>query len=223
MPDFMKANPEEVLNAIQPPSRTSSKTWHPDHMPLNVIYMLCIHCGMLHTEFELERALVKRAKQTPKDLIPVARRLLALVLHAMAKRDYLRDFTADLVCLLSLHGMPCAGVLAIELLKQEQSCEWTPDILPRSETIQDLSVFISALATVGPGEGNHAICNQGRRALKKILDKILAPHPPSVSTALPPHQTALDTSLYFPTGNDAEFLQWLENVEWEGGNWFHPV
>lgn len=32
-----------------------------------------------------------------------------------------------------------------------------------------------------------------------------------------------DMSLYFPTGNDVDFLSWLENVEWDKpGNWM-PV
>lgn len=31
-----------------------------------------------------------------------------------------------------------------------------------------------------------------------------------------------DFSLYFPTGNDADFLQWLENVEWMNPTTAHP-
>ena len=112
---------------------------------------------------------------------------------------------------MAIHGLPAAGVLSIELLKQEQSKLYTPDILPRSETIQDLSVFISSLAVVGPGEGNFSICNQGRRALKKVLDQILSPAPAPISGSSEP-LVFDDTSLYFPTGNDADFLQWLENA-----------
>ena len=114
---------------------------------------------------------------------------------------------------MATYGLAAAGVLSIELLKQQQSRMYTPDLLPRSETIQDLSVFISALATVGPGEGNFSICNQGRRALKRVLDQILSPAqgPMDSSSEAPVFD---DMSLYFPTNNDAEFLQWLENVEW---------
>ena len=116
-----------------------------------------------------------------------------------------------------MHGLPAAGVLSIELLKQEQTRLYTPDVLPRSETIQDLSVFNSALAAVGPGEGNYHICNQGRRALKRVLDQILSPNPvPIPGPSEPPAMD--DMSFYFPTGNDADFLQWLENVEWDKGN-----
>lgn len=116
-----------------------------------------------------------------------------------------------------MHGLPAAGVLAVEMLKQEQQRQYTPDILPRSETIQDLSVFISALAAVASGEGNFFICDQGRRALSRVLDQILAPTPPSVVL---PYD---DASLYFPTGNDADFLQWLDNVEWDKNQWGDPA
>lgn len=118
---------------------------------------------------------------------------------------------------MAVHGLPAAGVLAIELLKQEQSRLYTPDILPRSETIQDLSVFISSLSVVGRGEGNFFICNQGRRAVKRVLDQILSPNPVVglLPGAEPSNMPLDDMSLYFPTSNDVDFLAWLENVEWD--------
>lgn len=111
------------------------------------------------------------------------------------------------------------------MLKQEQTKQYTPDTLPRSETIQDLSVFISALGAIGPGEGNFSICDQGRRALSRALDQILSPPPPPPP---PPSVTATgetlnyhhDASLHFPIANDADFLQWLEHVEWDKNQWF---
>ena len=108
-------------------------------------------------------------------------------------------------------------MLAIELLKTNQ---YPSDILPRSETIQDISVLISALSAVGPGDGNYSICNQGRRALKRALDQILSPNVVPVSTAATgDHPSMFDqTDLYFPTGNDADFLQWLDTVEWDKTN-----
>ena len=123
---------------------------------------------------------------------------------------------------LAVHGLPAAGVLAIELLKQEQSRVYTPDILPRSETIQDLSVFISSLAAVGPGEGNFHICNQGRRALKRVLDQILSPNTAPIPSSSEQPSAFDEGPLYFPTGGDADFLQWLENVDWDKQNWMNP-
>lgn len=109
------------------------------------------------------------------------------------------------------------------MLKQEQTKQYTPAILPKSETIQDLSVFISALGAVGPGEGNFSICEQGRRALSRALDQILSPGtpPPQISGS---EGSAMydDSALYFPIANDADFLQWLEHVEWDKSQWIDP-
>lgn len=264
-PAFMNIDPSELLAGIQPNGHLQqlSGTMPPwedtERMPLRILCLVCMHGGLRHTDFLLKRALVNRGKADPKELIPPARKLIRLILQTLAKKDFFRDFQIDLVCLLAFHGLPSAGVLAIELLKQEQSRVYTPEILPRSETIQDLSVFISALAAVGPGEGNHAICNQGRRALKRLLDKILSPGPIVREAARPqgnnvgvgaiqgsgqqqqqeqhqeqqmqadfnghagPGMAADLSGLYFPTGNDAEFLQWLEDVEWDRGSWLNPV
>jgi hypothetical protein len=127
------------------------------------------------------------------------------------------------------NGLAAAGVLAIELLKQEQSRLYAPEILPRSETIQELSVFISSLASVSPGEGNYFVCNQGRRALKKVLDQILSPSNPVAGPGMTGGTGASelgmgdDMGLFFPTGNDVDFLSWLDNVEWDkAGVWGVP-
>lgn len=131
---------------------------------------------------------------------------------------------------IAFHGIPAAGILAVELLKQENSLTpYFPDDLPRSETIQDLSVFISALAAVEPsvvGGGNYIICNKAKRVLKRVMDKILSPKPATTHTTSsagpittpdqPPYD---DPTMYFPPhGTDADFLNWLENIEWEKGS-----
>jgi hypothetical protein len=242
-PSFMRVPPEDLLDGNDASLNLTYNFGRSEQAmrQINAIFTLCIHTGIVHTEFLLQRALINRKRTDTKELIPISRRMLGLVLLAQSKRDFFRDFQGDLAYLVSarsaewlvcyssltnilklaVHGLPAAGVLAIELLKQEQSKLYMPDILPRSETIQDLSVFISSLAAVGPGEGNYFICNQGRRALKRVMDQILSPHAPLVpSSSEPP--VFDDMSLYFPIGNDADFLQWLENVEWDKQSWMNP-
>ncbi|CAK4031034.1 hypothetical protein AC578_3278 [Lecanosticta acicola] len=224
MPDFMRVTPEQILGnsdmifGVAYPMGKNEKAMR----FVNGIFVICIHVGIMHTEFLLQRALTTRLRTDTKQLIPIARRMLKLVLLAQSRRDFFRDFQGDLIYLLTLHGLPAAGVLAVEMLKQEQTKQYTPDVLPRSETVQDLSVFISALAAVGPGEGNFSICDQGRRALKRVLDQILSPsqHP------APPRSASGEAGVftdYFPIGNDADFLQWLDNVEWDKNHWIDPA
>ncbi|KAF2764215.1 hypothetical protein EJ03DRAFT_34892 [Teratosphaeria nubilosa] len=220
-PEFMKITPEEVMNQGDGSfGRASGLGFAKSekHMrQVNAIFSICIHAGIAHTHFLLQRAMINRRKGDYKELIPISRRILSMVLLAQSRRDFFRDFQGDLIYLLTVHGLPNAGVLAIELLKQEQSRQYTLDVLPRSETIQDLSVFISALAAVGPGEGNFSVCNQGRKSLKRVLDQILSPQSAPVTSS--EQQPFDEMSLYFPTANDADFLHWLENVEWDKPNY----
>ncbi|EME44985.1 hypothetical protein DOTSEDRAFT_70886 [Dothistroma septosporum NZE10] len=221
MPDFMRVSPEKMLRGSETFNQHSNPYAKIDKTKsqVNAVFMLCIHTGIVHTEFLLQRALINRLRADTKQLIPVSVRMLKLVLFAQLKRDYFRDFQGDLIYLLALHGLPAAGVLAVEMLKQEQTKQYTPDILNRSETVQDLSIFISALAAVGPGEGNFTIADQGRRALKKVLDQILSPNPPPAVSASGEAPMYDNSSLCFPIANDAEFLQWLDTVEWDTNSW----
>ncbi|KAK5109875.1 hypothetical protein LTR62_006482 [Meristemomyces frigidus] len=230
-PAFMHVTPEDVLNnpGVELGSGYGFARSRKDMQQVNALFTICIHTGIAHTEFLLQRAMVNRRNVSYKELIPISRRILKLVLLAQSRRDFFKDFQGDMVYLCAFHGLPTAGVLAIELLRQEQSRQYTPDLLPRSETIQDLSVFISALGAVQPGEGNYNVCNQGRRSLRRVLDQILSPHHQQsqpLSTTGPAvtdssgggggQPPAFDEmSLYFPTANDADFLTWLENVEWD--------
>jgi hypothetical protein len=108
------------------------------------------------------------------------------------------------------------------LLKQEQSPGAVSDYtIPRSETIQQLSILIPALAAVGPTEGNHAICAQGRIVLQRVLDRILEPPPRPDPTMIT--DQGLDVAWfdsmpqYVAAQNDAEFMEWLS------GDWLEKM
>jgi hypothetical protein len=76
-----------------------------------------------------------------------------------------------------------------------------------------LSVLIPVLSAVGPAEGNHAICAQGRVVLQRMLDQILEPPPKQVDTSLDSGRQDLDWFDAVPpfvvAQNDAEFMEWL--------------
>ena len=72
-------------------------------------------------------------------------------------------------------------------MQQPQS--YKPGI-PRSETIQNLSVFTSSLQwAVRPGDGNYELCTRARDHLARILDGILSPEPaiPQADQSLAAH------------------------------------
>jgi len=222
LPSFVRLSPEEGIEEFVANGGRRDKHGTMSDTVLSAIF---VHVGIMQTEFLLRRAQVNRMKTNTESLIPISRRMLKLVLLAQSRRDFFRDFQGDVACLMAEAGVSTAGVLAVELLKQEQSPQITQDILPRSETIQDISVFTSLLADVRTGDANHHICQQGCRALKGALDKILSPSAPA-AVSVRGHGDAdrpfEDMSFYMPTANDAEFLQWLDNVEWDKG-FFNPA
>ncbi|PNS19106.1 Chromatin structure-remodeling complex subunit rsc4 [Sphaceloma murrayae] len=224
MPDFIKTDVVQAIAHCHTQNHPLIASWERDRIPLNILHLLSIKAGMLHTSLLLEKALINRLRSDDnRALLLHARQLLKHVLAGAGKRDFLRDFQLDLTYLIAFHGIPSAGVLAVEMLKQENTRQYTPDILPRSETIQDLSVFISALAEVEPNmNGNYAICHKARKVLKKVLDKILSPSQP-IQLGPSPEAAYEDPSLnfQFPAVSDAELLTWLENIEWERGSLFN--
>lgn len=142
----------------------------------------------------------------------------------------------------SYYGLPTAGVLAIELLRLSQpqppplptpptsslSDRSSPTPFPRSEVIQNLSIFASHLQTViQPHEGNYDICQQARKAIRHILDRVLSssfePGPP-----LSASQDAAGTDWLIgannagygaPLDDGADFMKWIDNLDWGQEPW----
>jgi hypothetical protein len=98
--------------------------------------------------------------------------------------------------------------------------------LNRSDTIQNLSVFVSYLGTIRPEANGFYSCNRGKKFLKKILDTILGSglavrrdSPLSFDDVVDPTLSAA----LLPTGGVVDFGDWLESMEWDQENWvnFH--
>jgi hypothetical protein len=103
MPAFLRVDP---IDTLQRPHQfkfgwTSSNniSWR----PLDTLCALGHHCGLRHTNFLLERAMVNRLTSNNEQLIASARSLLDLVLKVLQMRDYFRDFQADLVVLVRIY------------------------------------------------------------------------------------------------------------------------
>jgi hypothetical protein len=242
---------EEVLRRAKEIQRLSDEQWlklpkwlelareQPptvQKLPLDTLHNHVIRQGYLANELLLQRVLIRKAGADIEKLIETARQIYRDIISITARHDIAKDFQLDMTYLLAAHGLRSAAIIAVELLKQEQLPIY-PAIarLPRSETIQELSVFAARLGSVHPSDGSFAICDQGRKVITRILDKILAP-PQNCLTELDEnipsgqilglHQTRAymgDTGpgLEAPLNleSDNEFMQWLENMDCESGAW----
>ena len=120
MPPFIRLDPEELLDHVRSgqcfeiPGRRV--TWR----PLDVVLVLGLHCNMRHTDFLLERALVRRSKCDPAKLIASARSLLNLVMKATSNSGFLHGFHLYKVELVSFGKF--ARVAIRSLLTIQKAC-----------------------------------------------------------------------------------------------------
>ena len=126
----------------------------------------------IYNEFMLRRMLVRRLHDDPTDLVLVAHKILAAILESRDIRGALPTNAASVCWTIVLHGLPAAGVLALELLQLNVR------VVPHARIKQDLCVFISYLKWVHvPGDGNYSLADRGRKTLQHILDKVLSQEP----------------------------------------------
>jgi len=103
-------------------------------------------------------------------------------------------------------------------LKQSKSPKDWRLVLPRSEIIQNLSMFVGCLEWVRPSEGNYTLCVRMRTVIKRILDQVLElpPPNPSLEEDLVPEVSPTDlaiSSILAPE-DEPDFLEWLNTVDW---------
>ena len=219
----------------------------PAMRPLEALELAQLRQSRRANETILERVLIRKTGAGPERLLQLARATLADVLAITGRLDLASQFQVDMSMLMVGNGMRSAAILAVELLKQEQRLQEGaagPMLLPRSEMIQQLSVFASRLATVDPAEGTYEMCEQGRRMLSRILDKILTPGAvvSRAEPATPRHENAAPglplvdpasalicdpaadshfmgtVPVSFDLDGDLDFTQWLGGMDWELSN-----
>jgi len=96
MPGFAKTDPEQLLHDLQHSLVRNIPGCDAEWQPIDVMHLVAVHCGMRHTDFLLERALVLRKQLESRRLVPSASSLLRLVLRIAMMKDYCSDFQKDL-------------------------------------------------------------------------------------------------------------------------------
>jgi len=209
LPDFLKLDCEPYAEL--------------QRAPIEFLYLTWIRLSHYNYQFLLQRTLMKKLGAESAKLLAVSKEMFKFTLFNINHRDIFRDFQLDFSQLITMGGIPSAAVIAVELLHQEQdptSFSALNNPLPRSDTIQDLSVLVACLGTIKPGTNGFTSCDRGRRFLKKILDTILDPASRVVSSeGIDGMEDPSLTSPLFQTGNDGDFMRWLENMEWEQESW----
>ncbi|KAL1875468.1 hypothetical protein Daus18300_003207 [Diaporthe australafricana] len=147
--------------------------------PLHALQIIVLRNGRRSNELLLQRVLIRKTGATPEKLIATALDIFKDILQITHRHDIATIFKTSFSFILSSHGLRSAAIVAIELLKQEMLPQYPEQpLLPRSQTIQDLAIFAARLGSVQPTDGCYSVCEQGKRVITKILDRILTPSPP---------------------------------------------
>jgi hypothetical protein len=205
---------------------------------LQALYQNVVRHGYLTTELLLQQVLIRKLGNTADELIKFSKLIFKDIMTLSGRYDISKDYRMEMTWLLGSQGLRSAAILAVELYKQEQLLVYPTDTqLPRAETIRELSIFVERLAEIEPTDGMFAFCDRGRRVISVILDKILAPPRPVVvpppDGSVNPHLDQVEQQLVNPSigdiasmdfggldaslnvSNDVEFMQWLENMDWD--------
>ena len=185
----------------------------------------------LSLEFLLNRFLLERlpddgSRQNKQDMLNTAKEMLDRIIILSANRDRLHEHQVGFSWAIVYFGIPTAGVLAMELLKQSKYPHLYPLTLPRSEVIQNLSIFIGCLGSIRPTQGNYTLCVRMRKVIRRILDQVLEPVSafntqltPSSMEAEPQFVPDIDISSVMGPTDDPDFAEWLNSVDWTRGPW----
>lgn len=215
LPEFLR------LNAHDP--------WSAKRSPYEILILFFIRLNHFDHHFLLQRTLAKRiqsgSNETRIDLLSICSNMFEVVMQIANNSHVFRDFQIDLVQIMVKYGIPAAAVLAIEMLRQEQNTTSSAIAFPlhRSETIQNLSVFVSCLGTAEPEANGYQSCQRGRRFFKRILDMILGAGSAG-SKSSPASCDPLDLTLgpaLFESDDDGNLVNWLDSMAWDAENWLH--
>ena len=140
--------------------------------------------GLGANEILLQQVLVRKTGCSSEKLVEAAYRTFRDALRIAQRQETSGISPSDRLGLLCAQGMQSAAIVAVELLRQEQqrASGGAVGLLPRSQAIQELAIFVGTLDAAAREltDGWFHMSETGRRLIRRILDKLLAPVVPSM-------------------------------------------
>ncbi|RDW92202.1 hypothetical protein BP5796_01596 [Coleophoma crateriformis] len=202
----LKIRNEQTLNSYPPWLHYNKDFANPHYLQWT---RLSLRFRYLNCCLLLEQLWTKRGNADKQPLLDVAREMLELTVFMWTERDQFRDRHYDYDFMIMFYGIPAAGVICVELLRQMKQSAPTHLHVPRSEVIPNLSLLVGFLDWVQPTAANKQLCIRMRAVIKGILDRILDA-PPALEIA-----PALD---HFDIAQmDVDDLKWLDSIDWTRG------
>ena len=179
----------------------------PAHVLNRQAYLYLNH---LQNRFLIDRVAIAKGYPNEQKLLDTALEMMDLTTMFWIKRDQLMRWCSAFDWIITCYGIPCAGVMCVELLKQASGQSVLE--MSRSDAIQKLTMFIGFLEWVRPTDGNYLLAGRLKKVVRRILDRVLDP----------PKEIPGDGMVDFPIDPElAVFgeMDWLNTVDWTQGSW----
>ncbi|KAH8700848.1 hypothetical protein BGW36DRAFT_357489 [Talaromyces proteolyticus] len=171
---------EQMCSSL-PPALTIQKFLFEENILIdidtNMESLANLQLEFLNNDLMINRQLVKQAGSNGNRaaLVKVARemlsKLLIVISHATSERGY-----SNSIWNLRYLGLPCAGVLALELLQPSKTYALDEEPFPRSEILENLRTFASHLEkSLVIKDRKHLITRRGLSAIRNVLNRALSP------------------------------------------------
>ncbi|TAQ90059.1 hypothetical protein B7494_g1599 [Chlorociboria aeruginascens] len=182
----------------------------------------CLLLEFLQIRFLIDRVAVARGLANGQGLLDTAMEMMEITTMFWIKRDQLTIFNSNFDFLIVSYGVPSAGVICIELLKQSRTPSESYLKFSRSDAIQKLTMFVGFLEWIRPTDGNYALALRLRTVVRRILDHVLDPPLEEVIRENNEMNISFDPMLALDE-MDAN-MGWLNTVDWTQGPWmeFEP-
>lgn len=185
------------LHYIKPEDHTASS--FAEENSRKIFFTSRIQLDVLQTKFLLQRLLVSRGLSDGQDLFNLAQELMAVVLGFWTNRVQFHVWNYSFDWILMCYGLPCAGILCLELLRASNLAPPMPAStaipspkpvqLSRSEVFQTLTIFLTFLDWVRPTDNNVQLFAKFKKVVKRIMDTAMdAPRPGQVGPAQTVHE-----------------------------------
>ncbi|KAJ5502105.1 FAD dependent oxidoreductase superfamily [Penicillium fimorum] len=168
-------------NSEWPPQSTSRSHERRAH---EVYITTRIHLDVLQCQFLIQRLLVSRQFSGGQELFNIAQETMSVILSLWLNRDQLQEFHHAFDWIAVSYGMPCAGILCVELLRASNLVSPAPQIEPssavahdcvrfsRSEVVQNLVMFRALLDWIRPTDNNAQLSKKFKSVLQRIIDTV---------------------------------------------------
>ena len=187
--------------------------------PSNAYLAAQEYVDRLYNEFILRRLLCRVFLHDPSELLQVAYKIMTVVVEVSNIRGPLVANSSYIPWIMVFYGMPCAGVLAFELLRRKKSVSTAARDISWPQVVQDLSVFIASLKYVhAAGDGNYELTQKAYKTLQQIMLRILSGCEfPVQDNSIPPLLKPMDIP-----NEVMESIAWLDNSSFDADFWICP-